>query len=457
MHDICIPPTPVLTANQIWQGKLTPSVGLVAIVVSDPGLASSEPQWSNASVNGCILIGLQPRGGWQVMQRTVQWGQDSLASIFGVTCSNPHLYAYFACSIRNRLELWDSEAWDSPMEGQREGAAWKDVGRSNVKRPSKLIDGSRGGQAFVCDLLRPRDGALYPIVEQAKMQFRSLLLVSAGLMKIDSLRTIESVMEEDFQLSDKLGVIFRPLLVGVLLVDLLVLALAVGCFYALFHRNIFGSGVPFVIQACSLLMWAVGAIGLLALGGHPRVKVITTTLPDHVAQRLAALEADIPQNDTESGNEKDKVKDKDKEAEKAKTVVVKDTDKYHVNRGVQLNFGSIHGSVYTPDHGHCTLPIDVVRKIASWDIELTRTHTWGVLFVWWGLTLLVSIALQITGSQVATVESEIFSVLVLLLTALTRGYGVAGPETWLIPLWKRREGAQYGAVLVGKMESRISA
>jgi hypothetical protein len=70
--------------------------------------------------------------------------------------------------------------------------------------------------------------------------------------------------------------------------------------------------------------------------------------------------------------------------------------------------------------------------------------------------LLLSIGLQIAGSQVATVESEIFSVAVLLVTSLTRGYGLSGPETWLIPRWRRRAGAQYGAVLVGKMESRVT-
>ena len=386
------------------------------------------------------------------MQRTVQWGQDHLASIFGVTCSQPILYAYFACSVRNRLELWNSDAWASPMAGQREGAAWSTVGRSHVKRPSKLIDGSRGGQAFVCDVLRPRDGSLYPIVDQAKMQLRSLLLVAAGLMRPDALRTIEAVMEEDFQLGDGLGVIFRPMVAGLFVANLLVLALAVGCFYALFRDNVFGSRVPFVIQACSLMMWAVGAIGLLMLGGHPRVKVVDTPLPAHVAQRLDALEAELAQKDQENENE----------GEKANTngddKTVQDQHRHHPkgNRDIQLNFGSIHGSVYTPDHGHCMLPIDVVRKIAGWDLQLTRTRTWGVLFLWWGMMLLLSVGLQIAGSQVATVESEIFSVAVLLVTSLTRGYGVSGPETWLIPGWKRRAGAQYGAVLVGKMESRVT-
>jgi len=111
--------------------------------------------WWNSSILGCVLIGLQPRGGWQVMQRTVQWGRDSLASIFGVTCLEACPLRIFCVQYTNRLEVWDSEAWTSPTEGSQEGAEWK-VGKcSQLKRPTKLIDGSRGGQGFICNLLRP--------------------------------------------------------------------------------------------------------------------------------------------------------------------------------------------------------------------------------------------------------------------------------------------------------------
>lgn len=56
-----------------WSGGFNvASVDLIAMVVSDAGLASTEPQWWNASPIGCVLLGLQPRGGWQVMQRAVQ-------------------------------------------------------------------------------------------------------------------------------------------------------------------------------------------------------------------------------------------------------------------------------------------------------------------------------------------------------------------------------------------------
>ena len=141
---------------RIRKGLSATSVDLIAMVVSDSGLASANPEWWNSSIMGCILIGLQPRGGWQIIHGTVQWGQDSLASIFGVACSQPVLYAHFACSIRNRLEVWNSDAWHSPTERLQQGAKWKAVGGSQLNRPTKLIDGSRGGQGFICHLLRPQ-------------------------------------------------------------------------------------------------------------------------------------------------------------------------------------------------------------------------------------------------------------------------------------------------------------
>jgi hypothetical protein len=94
-----------------------------------------------------------------------------------------------------------------------------------------------------------------------------------------------------------------------------------------------------------------------------------------------------------------------------------------------------------------------MRKIAGWDLQLTPTRTWGLLFLWWGLMLLPSVGLQIAGSQVATVQSEIFLVAVLLVMSLTRGYVVSGPGTWLI---RGGRAGRHGAVLVGKMESRAT-
>src|SRR5947199_1851274 len=59
-----------------WAGGLTvSSVDLIAMIVSDTGLSAAEPQWWNASPLGCLLIAAQPRGGWQILQRAVQWGR----------------------------------------------------------------------------------------------------------------------------------------------------------------------------------------------------------------------------------------------------------------------------------------------------------------------------------------------------------------------------------------------
>jgi hypothetical protein len=254
--------------GKIWSGPIsTTSVDLIAMVVSDAGLASADPEWWNSSIWGCILIGLQPRGGWQVMQRTVQWGEDSLANVFGVNCAKPALYAYFACSIRNRLEVWDSTAWTSPTEGSQEGAQWRSVGNSHLKRPTKLLDGSRGGQGFICNLLCPREGGTFTIAEQARMQFLSVILVAAGLMAPENLLYLKQVMRDDFEISDRVGVVFFPLLIGVAFGQLLSLGLSLVSLYAIFRRNLFHHSAPYVIQLCSVLSWAVGSICLLMLGG----------------------------------------------------------------------------------------------------------------------------------------------------------------------------------------------
>lgn len=412
------------------QGSFAPaSVDLIAMLVSDSGLASNDPQWWNSSVKGCILIGLQPRGGWQIMQRTVQWGNDHLSQLFGVTCSKPAVYAYFACSIRNRLEKWESTAWTSPTEGQQEGAKWKYLGRSSVERPGKLIDGSRGGQAFICDLLLPADGKAYPIVDQARMQFLSILLVAAGLIKEERLDDFDEIIQEDFQLSERLGVIFRPLFIGLIVTNVLTLSLAVACFYSIFKSNFLGASAPYLIQSTSLLSWAVGAVGLLMLGGNPRVRIVNRDPPAYIEDRLNKLKESVEKEESAS-------------------------EDASIPKFVKVSFGSIHGSVFTEDQGSCSLPFEIADRICRWDVELARTRNWQIGFLWWGLCLLIGIGLQILSAQVANLYSTIFSVSILLLTALARGFGVAGPEEWLIPRWKRRMTAAYGASLVGKMESR---
>lgn len=54
------------TAPDVQSSLGLSGVDLIAMVVSDSGLANCEPKWWNASPTGCMLIGLQPRGGWQV-------------------------------------------------------------------------------------------------------------------------------------------------------------------------------------------------------------------------------------------------------------------------------------------------------------------------------------------------------------------------------------------------------
>lgn len=170
-----------------------------------------------------------------------------------------------------------------------------------------------------------------------------------------------------------------------------------------------------------MISWAVGAIGLLMLGGNPRVKIVDTAIPSHVETRI------------KSGTRHDK----------------KSGD-----RTIRLEFGSFHGSVYYSSRGHCTLPVDVVQTICGWELELRRPLFWKLGFVWPGFLLLISILLQIAGAQVATLGSETMGVAILLGTSLARGMGVSGPEEWLIPKWKYRRGTNYGASLLGRMMSR---
>jgi len=49
---------------------------------------------------------------------------------------------------------------------------------------------------------------------------------------------------------------------------------------------------------------------------------------------------------------------------------------------VEVHFGSIHGSVYTADHGHCALPFVVLQTICRWDLQLRRTISWSIGFIW---------------------------------------------------------------------------
>ncbi|KAK3385622.1 hypothetical protein B0H63DRAFT_494532 [Podospora didyma] len=407
-------------------------VDLIAMVVSDSGLANCEPKWWNASPTGCMLIGLQPRGGWQIIQRAVQWGSDSWAKCFGVDCAAPILYAYFACTIRNRLEVLLSARLRSPMEGVPAGGQWNtwEDESFTVKRPTKLVDGSRGGQAFMAEVLAPEaGGGQYTIADQSRLQMLSVLMVGAGLAVDDSLASYWSaVLPADFDLSDGLGSVFGRLAIGLALGSLVAIGLMIATWWSLVATddNVFGLALPYMVKIVSLLSWAVGAMGLLMLGGNPRVRLVDKDIPEHIKRRLATMkdEAEEPHPTADSDPK------------------------------VRIQFGSLHGSVFLPDRGACMVRFSVVERLCASDIKTVRTTGWYIGMGWFGLLLVGSVALQVGATLAPAFGADLLSLVFLLATALARGAGVAGPEEWMIPRWKRRHNTSNGAILLGQFNSR---
>jgi len=535
-----IPSTTSPAATPDLQSTLGLSgVDLIAMLVSDSGLASCEPKWWNASPNGCMLLGLQPRGGWQIVQRAVQWGSDSWANCFGVDCAAPTLYAYFACSIRNRLETLASSRLRSPMEGvTTAGAPWRAVeGEFTVKRPTKLIDGSRGGQAFIAAVLAPEKGTHYSIADQSRVQMLSVLMVGAGLVRAEEDAGVEGYMGRvlpwDFDLDSGLGSVFARLAVGLSVASIAALGMMIATWWSLVREtNLFGSGLPYVVKVVSLMCWAIGAMGLLMLGGSPSVKVVVKKVPKHTQKKLAMLrdgvgkdpdgdhkaeveaeadgegvvEADLdrglssptstsdspdailssPQSTatgldsdygqaarprltrgatTMSGNTLQAVASATPETGEG---VKNEWDKkiahvHHVagdgeaDPRVMIEFGSLHGSVFIADRGYCMLRMSVVERLCATDIRTTRTVGWYAGMGWFGLLLLGSIALQVGATLAPAFGADLMSLIFLLASALARGAGIAGPEEWMIPKWKRRHNAVNGAVLLGQFDSRAGA
>jgi hypothetical protein len=429
------PPPPGAYAQDTWtSGFDLTGLSLVAMVVSDAGLTSTEPTWWNASPLGCFLISLQPRGGWQILQRSVQWGRGPLSRCFGVECPPPILYAYFACSIRNRIEVWDSPRFKSPMEGQT-STTWQTFPNFEVSRPSKLLDGSRGGAAFMCSLLIPQGDHHYSIDEQARMQYLSILLAAAGLVNEENRDDLDAVFREDFEISNRVGTVFTRLFRGLILASFLTACLLVSSSYATWKSNIYGASAPYILQLTSYAAWTVGSIGLLMMGGNPQVTIDTKrALPDFIEERIRSLET--PLASSEDINE-----------------IPEDTEE--IPKDVRLEFGSLHGSAYTQDKGFCLLPAHVVRAVCKWQaLRVEKTTTWYLGFGWYGLLLLCSVATQVAGSKITTLGSEIMFLGILMITALLRGAGLAGKEEWMIPLWTRRRNASYGAILMGHFVSR---
>jgi hypothetical protein len=159
------------------------------------------------------------------------------------------------------------------MAGEKKVTSWNAVGTTSINRPTKLIDGSRGGQAFICQLLRPKDDQHYGIEEQAYVQLLSVILVAAGFMHSQNYDKVEAVLRDDFEISSRLGLIFRRLSRWMLLVQLLMILALITVIYTLWTHNIYGVWAPYMIDCCSIASWATGAIGLLMLGGNPRVKI----------------------------------------------------------------------------------------------------------------------------------------------------------------------------------------
>ena len=476
-----------LDGSQKWSG--TPNfvtVDLIAMIVSDAGLARGEPHWGNASPLGCILIGFQPRGGWQIIQRSVQWGNDIWASCFGVKCDDNVLYQYFACTMRNRLEVWDSTEFlcpkqqhqaaaagshtateqtrtdigekdatikqsvevhveqDSPQSALRKvstignsfqsGNKWNrffvDQRMFSVRRPTKLVDGSRGGQAFMCSLLRPDDGHEYGIQDQARMQFLSVLLVAVSLIPDRNVNQWRDILRKDFQIDTGLGIVFRRLLIALGVFSVFVIMFIISVGFALFKDNFYGTSAPYVVQLCSLSSWALGATGLLMLGGNPRVAMRETSIPEYVKARLR------PMTSHNSG-----FPDGFANAD--------------VAANLNLEFGSLHGAIYEGGAGSCQINARIVESVLAIDFCLVRTHAWYMGMIVSIAFLTTSVVLQFAGSRVMTIGSQAMSVTLIIITSLARGAGVSGDEAWMIPKWKMRAGSGYGAPLVGQMTSRV--
>lgn len=435
------------------------------------------------------------------MQRSMQWGDDALARCFGVDCQTPTLYAYFACSIRNRLEVKASDNFRSPLEGVPPGSPWRAEPGFSVKRPTKLIDGSRGGQAFIAEILAPELNKHYSISDQSRMQLLSVLLVGAGLTREDGLdEYIEVVLPKDFDLAPGLGVNFTRLLIGLLAFSFVCVALLVSTWWSLLRHNLYGGkgSLAWITKVLSLACWGVGAMGLLMMGGNPRVTLVQKKVAKIILDRIAELvetpedssTAENPTTIVESceneiieteisllspGREEDRtgLEIKGSQPEKTEITVIESnvdsklfvaellrmpSETSAIRRRdqtpIKIQLGSLHGSVFTPDRGFCVLPVGIVERICALDIKPVRSRDWVAGVAWFGLILLAGITLQIGGILAPSFAADLASLVFLLLTSLARGAGVSGPEKWMIPKWMRRPNTVNGAVLMGQYRSR---
>jgi len=42
----------------------------------------------------------------------------------------------------------------------------------------------------------------------------------------------------------------------------------------------------------------------------------------------------------------------------------------HPKGNVKVDFGSLHGSIFVYDKGHCFISLDIVRMVCGWDLVL---------------------------------------------------------------------------------------
>lgn len=306
----------------------------------------------------------------------------------------------------------------------------------------------------MCEMLRPRDGEHYGIEQQARMQFLSVLLVAVGLMEDQSLENFKSALAEDFGITVHLSSVFKRLFICIVIANTVLMLAFCSIGYHFWGRNIFGPGTAYMVEITSIASWATGAIGLLMQGGNPRAVLADLALPLHIQERLEALirgsELGVVEEITSAVSppaDEKKVMDITEAINPSRTTSTSGSQ-------LSLHFGSLHGSVFLRDKGHCSISSETVRFLCNSTLRLQRPWQWYTSVLWCGLLLVASMVLQVVGTHTATTGSVVVGVFILLTTSVLRGSGISGPEEWQIPVWKRRRGTNYGAPLQGALSAR---
>lgn len=103
----------------------------------------------------------------------------------------------------------------------------------------------------MCNLLCPVAGDAYSIEEQARLQFLSIVLVIAGLIKSKDYNMLLKVMRDDFEVSTRLGIVFKRLVRVLFCANFFVIAFIISVsmhsgvrMYMGLLRLMFSSSVP---------------------------------------------------------------------------------------------------------------------------------------------------------------------------------------------------------------------